>query len=382
LIDAQTDTVLWKGDYNRAMTNLVALQSEIASDVSNKLRAKLSGTEQNQVAKNYTTNTDAYQLYLKGRFYWNKRTEADIKRSIEYFNQAIALDPAYALAYAGLADAYGVLPSYTSDPPPGETYPKARTAALKALEIDAELAEPHAALGVVLHEFDWKFAEAEREFKRAIELNPNYASAHQWYGEYLANMGRFDEAIAEAKRAQQLDPLSLIVNTGLGFIYHFARRYDEAIAQYQKTLEIDPNFSFAHGQLAEAYIAKGMCEEAIEAGRKVRLLRGLPPELVETRTAILNEACRRSGLRGFHQKAIELELEAARKNNTQIGPTVLAFYQVRMGNKEQALGSLEKGFETRENYLRLVQLKTDPCWELLRAEPRFQELLRKVGFPQ
>ena len=383
LVDPKTENVIWSEQYARKQADLVSLQSEIARDVSNKLRTRLSGAEQNQITKNYTENTEAYQLYLKGRYYWNKRTEADIKRSIDYFNQAIALDPTYALAYAGLADAYQVLAVYARAPlTPEETYLKARAAAQKALEIDATLAEPHAALGVVLHEYDWNFPEAEKEFKRAIELNPNYASAHQWYGEYLMNMGRFDEAIAEAKRAQELDPLSLIINTMVGRAYYAARRYDEAIQKYRKTLEMDSNFPVARGDLAEVYFEKGMYEEAIEEKRKQRIIEGATPEQLEKGLAMVKEVYRKSGARAFWQKIIELEQEGARKRNTEISPVVLADYQVRMDDKEQALDLLEKAFASSERDLGLVQLKANPVWEPLHTDPRFQDLLRRIGLPQ
>jgi tetratricopeptide (TPR) repeat protein len=192
LVDVKTETALWSGDYNRSMTNLVALQSEIVRDVSNKLQLKLSGADEQKLTKNYTANTEAYQLYLKGLFYWNKRAPKDLQKSIEYFQQAIALDPNYALAFAGLADAYSLLANFGGAPPP-EAKPKAREAALKALSLDNDLAEAHAALGGILDDYDHNFAGAEREYKRAIELNPNYATAHQWYGELLARLGKHEE---------------------------------------------------------------------------------------------------------------------------------------------------------------------------------------------
>jgi tetratricopeptide (TPR) repeat protein len=271
LIDVQKDTLIWKGDYYRSMANLVALQSEVARDVSSRLKSRLSGADVAKVEKGYTANPEAYRLYLQGRFYWNKRNEADLKKSIEYFDQAIAIDPAYALAYAGLADVYQVMTNYAANPRPEETYPKARVAAQKALEIDPKLAGPHAALGVVLHEYEWNHAEAEKEFKQAIEIDPNYASGRQWYGEYLSNMGRFDEAIAEQKRALELDPLSPIISVTLGNAYRADHRYDDAIAQYQKALEIDPKFPNAHGNLVATYFLKGMYEQAIDDVRKRRL---------------------------------------------------------------------------------------------------------------
>ncbi|MCA1637580.1 MAG: protein kinase [Acidobacteria bacterium] len=215
LVDARNENVIWSEQYNRKQTDLVSLQTEIARDVSNKLKTKLSGTDEKKLSKNYTENTEAYQLYLKGRYHWNKRTGADVRKSVEYFQQAIDKDPTYALAYAVLAEAYILIPNYTNTPP-HDAFPKARAAAEKALEIDETLAEAHNALADILYEYDWKFAEAEREFKRAIELNPNYATARHWYAEYLLVLGRNEEAIAEVKRAQELDPLSLIINSMVG----------------------------------------------------------------------------------------------------------------------------------------------------------------------
>ena len=382
LIDAQTENVIWSENYNRKQGDLTTLQSEIARDVSGKLRTKLSGADQNQIAKSYTTNADAYQLYLKGRFYWNKRTKDDIKKSIEYFDQAIALDKNYALAYAGLADAWQVLPSFTNDPPAEEAYPKARIAAQKALEIDPALAQPHAALGVVLHEYDWKFAEAESEFKKAIELDPNYASAHQWYGEYLKHMGRFDEAIAESKRAQELEPLSIIIHMMSGRAYYAAKQYDEAIVQYQKSLEIDPNFQGALVSLAEVYLFKGMFEEAINIDRKLDLAAGVPPEVVEKRVKALEDAHRRSGAKGYWETNLQIAKDVAQKHNVELPPGVLAFVHMNMGNGEEALSFLEQAFEKTRHDKFLIGLKANPVWEPIRGEPRFRALLRKIGLPE
>ena len=382
LLDAVTENVIWSGKYDRKQADVVSLQSEIARDVSNKLKTKLSGAEVAKVEKGYTANPEAYRLYLQGRFYWNKRSEPNLKKSIEYFDQAIALDPAYALAYAGLADAYGVLPSNTDDSRPDETYPKARAAAQKALEINPNMAEPHATLGYVLHEYDWKHAEAEKEFKRAIEIDPNYPSAHQWYGEYLMNMGRSDEAIAELKRALELDPLSPVLNVVLGNLYFNSNRVDDAIAQYQKTIEIDPAFASAHNNLSNAYFLKGMYEEGIEEQRKRLLLLGRPPEQVEKNSAELKEAYRRSGARGYWQKVLENATENARATNGKIDPLNLAYFQLGMGNQEDALETLEKAVSSGPHYTKLVMLKTSPQWAPLRAEPRFKELLRKVGLPE
>jgi len=382
LLDAVTENVIWSGKYDRKQADVVSLQSEIARDVSNKLKTKLSGADVAKVEKGYTANPEAYRLFLQGRFYWNKRTEADIKKSIEYFDQAIALDPSYALAYSGLADAYGVLPNYTVDSPPEESYPKARTAAQKAMEIDSDLAEPHATLGYVLHEFDWKHAEAEKEFKRAIELDPNYPSAHQWYGEYLKNMGRFDEGIAEIKRALELDPLSPIIYAALATAYRDDHRYDDAIAQYQKSLEIDPDFSLARTNIARLYISKGMYEQAIDEDRKARLSRGDSSEQVENDTTAAREAYRKSGERGYWQWALERSEKNARARNREVSPFVIAHCQLGMGNKEDALVALEKALASGKRYTGFFTLKSNPGWDPLRAEPRFKALVRKVGLPE
>ena len=382
LLDAVTENVIWSGKYDRKQADVVSLQSEIARDVSNKLKTKLSGADVAKVEKRYTPNPEAYRLYLQGRFYWNKRSEVNLNKSIEYFNQAIALDPAYALAYAGLADAYGVMPSNSIEQRPDETYPKARAAAQKALEIDPGLAEPHATLGYVLHEYDWKHAEAEKEFKRALEIDPNYPSAHQWYGEYLMNMGRPDEGIAEVKRALDLDPLSPLFNMVLANLYLNSNRVDDAIAQYQKTLEIDPAFAPAHNNLSNAYFLKGMYEEGIEEQRKRLLLLGRPPEQVEKNTVELKDAYRGSGERGFWQKMLEIVRQNNQAGNREIAPLTLAYYQLVMGNQEDALETLEKAVTSGPHYTNFVRLKTNPQWTPLRAEPRFKELLRKVGLPE
>jgi tetratricopeptide (TPR) repeat protein len=292
LVDAQTENVIWSDQYNRRQADLVSLQSEIAGDVSAKLRTKLSGTDAQKIAKNYTANPEAYQLYLKGRFYWNKRTGEALNKSIEYFNQAIEKDPSYALAYSGLADAYVVLPG-NSAASPQESFPKAKVAAKHALELDDQLAEAHASLASALFLHDWNFSEADKEYRRAIALNPNYPTAHQWYGEtYLVRMGRFEEAIAEVKRAQELDPLSQIINADVGDTYILARQYDQAIEQLRKTIEMDQNFYQAHWYLGIAYEMKGSFPKAIAELQKARQLNDNPRVL-----ALLGHAYAVSGER-------------------------------------------------------------------------------------
>ncbi|MGH9820495.1 MAG: protein kinase domain-containing protein, partial [Pyrinomonadaceae bacterium] len=261
LIDTSTENVLWSEQYDRRQADLVTLQSEIARDVSQKLQSKLSGADEQKIAKAYTADPEAYQLYLKGIFYWNKRTPDSLKKSVEYFNQAVAKDPGYGRAYAGLSLAYVLLPEYFACTPQ-DCYPKAIAAARRALELDGTLAEAHAALGLAFTD-QFKFADARQEFQQAIKLNPNYATAHQWYADNLCVTGRFDEAIAEAKRALELDPLSLIINENLAEFYGYAGQYDKAIEQEKAALEIDPNFAIAHSDTGTAYEMKGMYAEAL-----------------------------------------------------------------------------------------------------------------------
>ena len=249
LVDTQTENVLWSEQYNRKQADLVSLQSEIASDVSSKLKLKLSGADAQKVAKTYTTDPEAYRLYLQGRFYWNKREEKDFRQAIEYFNQAVAFDPNYALAYVGLADSYALLSAF-GFMPPTEAIPKARDFARRASSLDVSLAEPHATLGYALVQYDYDFAGSEREYQRAIELNPNSAMAHQWYGELLSYVGRFDEAQAEYRRALEIEPLSLPINWEYGRFLYNARRFEEALVQLKKTIELDPGFARAHRTLS------------------------------------------------------------------------------------------------------------------------------------
>src|SRR5438093_6171459 len=262
LVNARTGDQIWGEQYNRKTTDLAALQSEIARDVSNKLRTKLSGAEEQRVTKSYTANSEAYQLYLKGRFYWNKRTLDDFNRAIPYFQQAIDKDPNYALAYSGLADSYALLSVFEG--PPKEWMPRAKAAAMKALALDDNLPEAHTSLAQIIAYYDWDFAGAEREFRRAIELNPNYATAHHWHAENLSSLQRHNEALSEIRRALELDPLALITNRVYGDLLLNARRYDEAIEQYRKTIEMDPNFPTTHAFLGRAYEARQLYDQAVK----------------------------------------------------------------------------------------------------------------------
>jgi len=368
LIDTTTENVLWKESYNKPMANLIALQSEIARDVSNKLKTKLSGADEQRLAKNYTENTEAYQLYLKGRFYWNKRTGKDLQKAIEYFQQAIDVDPNYALAYAGLADAYALLSPYLAAPP-REVMPKAREAAQKALTLDDQLVEAHTALGLILNTYDYDFAGAEREFKRAIELNPNYATAHQFYGELLMYLDRREDADAEFRRAVELDPLSLIINRQYGESLLYARKYEASIVQFKKTLDLDSNFAAARVSLSVAYQLTGKHPETIEEYAKFQELIG-----EKQNAALIRQSFAEGGWSGFLRTMIG---ETRLSNAT---PYTLATWYTMLGKKDKAFEELNKSYEIREYFL--VLLKVDPRFDDLRSDQRFQDLLRRVGFPQ
>jgi tetratricopeptide (TPR) repeat protein len=282
------------------LTDIFGIESEIATKIANTLQAKLTGSERHAVASRPTENAEAHQLYLKGRFFWNKRTSDGIKKSIEYFDQAIQKDPTYALAYAGLADAYVILPNY-SKALGKETYPKAKAAATKALELDDTVAEAHVSLATVRFWHDWA-AGAEPEYKRGLELSPNYATGHQWYSIYLSTRGRHQEAISEMTKAQELDPFSLIINTELGLPYLYAHQYDQAIAHFQKAIEMDPNFAFVHFALAEAYDRKGRYKEALAEHDKAVALAGEPSQPWLTMTGLLKDTYKTLGRKAIGRR--------------------------------------------------------------------------------
>ncbi|MEK7832819.1 MAG: protein kinase, partial [Acidobacteriota bacterium] len=280
LIDVARASQLWGEEYRRKLTDIFALQDEIAEEISQKLRLQLSGEDRQRLRKRYTDNTAAYHLYLKGRYYVGKRTPEWIRKGVEHFQQAIDLDPNYALAYSGLAEAYGFLASSTGGQPPRDAYPLAKAAAMKALELDDSLGEAHCSLGFFRLFYDWDFPAAEAEFKRAIELSPNFANAYDGYGFYLKAVGQYEAAEAACKRAQELEPLSLFMTLSLGWVYYFARRWDEALAQSRKVLEMDPNFGFAYWHRGVVFIQQQNFTEAINAFRKALNLSGGIPTFI------------------------------------------------------------------------------------------------------
>jgi serine/threonine protein kinase/tetratricopeptide (TPR) repeat protein len=372
LVDVNTETALWSGDYNRSMTNIVSLPGEIARDVSSKLRLKLSGADEQRLAKNYTANPEAYQLYLKGRYHLFKLTPPEIQTGVSYFNQAIAIDPNYALAYVGLANAYRSF-SLSLDMPSTEVFPKAKAAAQKAVEIDDTLADAHAVLGVTIFWYDWDWKAAENQFKRALELNPNSEDSHWAYAGLLSTTGRHAEGLAEIKRARELDPLSPIINATEGLNLINAGQTDEALATFQKTFELAPNFWLAHMFASSAYIEKGMYPEAIAEARKARELSASSQPI-----AYLGYALAKSG----KQAEARGLLEELLKLSTQryVPPYHIALIYNGLGARDETLAWLERGFEQRDP--KMVFLKVEPKWNNLRADPRFQDLLRRVGFPQ
>ncbi|HET8674624.1 MAG TPA: protein kinase [Blastocatellia bacterium] len=368
LVDAGDNSQVWGKQYNLNMAELLSVQEEIARLVTEKLRLRMTGEQKKRLTKTHTDSTEAYQLYLRGRYHWNKRTEEGLKRGIEYFDQAIEKDPTFALAYAGLADCYALLTEYSTIPP-AESRQKAKAAAMRALEIDDTLAEAHTSLAAV-HEYDWNWAEAEREYRRAIEMNPNYATAHHWYAIFLGGRARFDEGLREIRRAQELDPLSLIINTGLGRLLYNARRNDEAIAQLKKTLEMDPAFPEAHFQLALAYEAKRMYGEAL---REFELSR----ELYKDPTMI-GWSGRVYALMGNRDQALKVAEELKQTSKERyVSPYMLAIIYTALGDKEQAYEWLDRVYAERSYYV--TWLKVDPVFDGLRADPRFIDFLRKVG---
>ncbi|HEX5889578.1 MAG TPA: protein kinase [Pyrinomonadaceae bacterium] len=372
LVDVRDNKQLWGEKYERKLSDMLSVKREIAREITNNLRPTLSGVDRSLADKQHTTNAEAYQLYLKGRFYWNKRTPPDFQKAIGFFEQAIDHDPNYALAYTGLADSYALLTAYTAEQS-DVVMPKAKAAALKALELDGRLAEAHASLGQIAAYYDYDFPTAEREYRRALELNPNYATAHQWLAEHLASMKRFDESLAEIRRALELDPLSIIINRIYADILVDARRFDEAIEQFHKTIELDPNFATAHFFLGRAYEAQGMYDKAVNEYNKSAALTGFPPDQL----AKMNDAFATAGWRGFVRAVLDYALN---DKNTKTPPFVMAGYYTRLGQKEEAIAWLQKGYEQRD--FRMTMLSVDFGFDSIRSDPRFVDLVRKIGLPE
>ena len=369
LINVDTQEHLWSEDYDRELQDVFVIQSSVAQQVALALKVELLTGEKQQMDKRPARNLEAYTLYLKGRYCWNKFSEEGLQTSIAYFRQAIDKDPTYALAYTGVAASYGVLGvNYL---PPLEAFPKAKAAVESALAIDAELPEVHVLWGAIKVFFDWDWAAAERELKRALEINPNDASAHELYAYCLEVMGRPKEALAEIQLAHELDPLSLVINCDVGIRFYFARRYDLAIEQYQRTLEMEPDFPIAHVWLGRAYEQKGMYQEAVSAYQKQVFILSGDGE----RAAALGHAYTVSGLTGVLQQ----QLNELKQLSTQryVAPLDIASIYARLAEHEQAFEWLEKAYE--ERFSLMPWLKLDPRFDGLHSDSRFVALLKKIG---
>jgi len=373
LIQLRQPTQMWEQQYDRDLNNLLMLQTEIAQEIANEINLTLSkGTNQRSVlaASRAPSVYEAYDLYLEGRYFWNKRTARGLRRASEYFQKAIEKDPSYARAYAGLADTYALMSGYNVIPPL-ESMPKARAAAEAAVRLDEGLAEAHNSLAVIAQNYDWDWRTAEKEYRRAIELDPNYATAHHWYAEHLALMGRFDEAFAEIERARELDPVSLIIATDRGAILYFSRRYDLAIAQFRAVLDMEPNFPRAH-MLTFSYAQKGKNAEALEDLEKWRQVDDNP-----WRPMMLAYVYGHSGQQAKAQRAMKGLWELNRRH--KLDPIMAAVAYVGMGDNERSLDWLEKAYADHSSSL--TALKVDPIYDPLRSAPRFQELLGRMAFP-
>jgi TolB-like protein/Tfp pilus assembly protein PilF len=373
LVDATTGAQLWGAGYERKISDVIAVKQAIAREITERLKLKLSGEEQRRLVKRDSTNPEAYQFYLRGRYFWNKRTPDGIKRAFEQFQQAIESDPNFALGYVGLADSYTALTFYNFAAP-RETMPKAKESAMKALELDDTVAEAHASLAHILMNYYWDWSTAEKEFKRSIELKPDYATAHQWYAiHYLTARGRLEEALQEMKKALELEPASLVMNTFMGATLYYAGRYDEAIDQCRRTIEMDPNFAVAHWHLGLAYEQKQSFDAAIEEFQRAISLSGGSPLM----TAALGHAYAKSQKTYEANKTLN-ELSEQSKQE-YVSPLEIAAIYVALGDNEKAFQLLEEAYADRSFHL--VNLNVSPRFESIRSDLRFQDLIRRVGLP-
>jgi len=371
LIHAASDSHLWAADYDRELRDVLDLQSEVARAIAEEIRIKITPAEQRLLVPKRIVAREAVDNYLQGRYFYNRRTEQDMRKAISYFESAINADRNYAQAYAGLADCYNQLgTAMIGVMPPLEARRTAETAARKALEIDNEVAEAHAALGYVNY-FNWNWATAEEEFKRSIELNPNYASAHSQYAHYLVARERIDEALAEINRAQELDPLSLSISTSRGFILENARHYEEAIEQLRRVITIDPNHYQANWFLGLTYLANGQIDQAIATSEKAVAVSGRAPAALGVLGLAYGVAGRKREANQILNELLQLQKQR------YVTPMALSYVYIGLGNKDQAFSWLEKGYQERSNHLAFF--KVSPTVDSLRSDPRFADLLRRTG---
>jgi TolB-like protein/DNA-binding winged helix-turn-helix (wHTH) protein/Flp pilus assembly protein TadD len=382
LIRVSDQTHLWAQNYERELHDLLLIENELGKAIARQVQINLTPQQETDLSKMRTVSPEAYDLYLKGRFYWNQRNPAAIKESIGYLQQATAKDPNFALAYVGLADAYNIgniLGVYSAK----NSLPEAKAAATKALELDPSLAEAHAALGVVKSHYDFDLPGAQKEFLTAIELNPNSAYAHLFYSNcYLAPIGRMSEAIAENQRALELDPLSLPINNFMGMTYMFAENYEKADQQFQHTIAMDPTFPLAHLYFSWLLVTMGRYEESIEENQKSELLSGSSPEDAAAEAAMMLQAFKTGGENGFYQKNLERTLQMLTQSGGQsAGPAGIASAYALAGDKDSAFKWLNKAYAERDGQ-DIMLLKCVPPFKSLHGDPRFSDLLRRLGLPE
>ncbi len=375
LIEASSDRHLWARSYERDLKDVLALQDEVARDIAEQIRIKLTPKERTLLTEAHAIDPEAHDAYLRGRYWWSKRDAEGEWKGLDYFQRAVAKDPDYALAYVGVADSFVVL-GHHGHLPPQEALPKAKEAAMKALELDPSLAEAHTSLAIVKQSYDWDWSGAEREFKEAIALNPNYATAHHWYSHYLVAMGRLDEALNELERARDLDPFSIPINDFLGMTLYYARRYDDAVRQFRRGLEMHPDRVEFHEGIANIYEQKKMFAEAFGEHQQVLSLNK------DTQTAAaLEQAYQRFGYRGYLGKRIqslEESLQHAPKSDVFTVLFLAHMYAV-LNDEAHALSCLERAYDQRNPWLLNVQV--DPAMDSLRSSPRFRDLVRRIGLP-
>jgi TolB-like protein/DNA-binding winged helix-turn-helix (wHTH) protein len=373
LIRVADGSQLWGEQFHRKLSEILAVQGEIAREISEKMRLRLTGEDEQLLTKRYTENVEAYRLYLRGRYFWNKVTREGLEKSLEYYNQAIEKDPNYALAYAGLADTY-VLASFFAMLSPAESYDKGKEAVTRALELDNNLAEAHIVLGRILIWYEWNWPAGEAAFLRAIELSPNSPMTHQWYGHALAVIGRFDKSLAELRRAQELDPLSLSIGEEIATALLFAGRYDETITQIRRILDIDPRFAFAYIDLSIALAQTGKSQEAITELQKALSLENEHVFLL----SLMGFTYARMGGKEKAEDIIRQLKELSRRK--YVSPQHIARVYVGVGDRDQAFEWLEKAYQGRD--YNVPYLRVDPTFESLRSDPRFASLVRRVGLGQ
>jgi tetratricopeptide (TPR) repeat protein len=372
LVRVSDGSQLWGQQYNRKLSDILQVQQDISRQVSEQLRLKLTGEEKKRIQNTYTKNTEAYQLYLKGRYYWNRRTGTGLKKAVEYFKKAVELDPNYALAYAGLADCYALFSRYDVGAPK-EFFPLAKKAATVALKIDPSLAEAHVSLAYEIQLYEWDWSGTEKEFKKGLEIDPKYASGHQWYSEFLLSLNRREEAIQEAKKAQELDPLSLQINSNLSLTYYMARQYDLAIDQAKRTLELDPNYARGLYRLGKSLIMKGRYEEAVSTFQKAL-------SVSEDATYLSGLGCAYAASNKKQDALKIIEQLNERSKNRYVSAYNIALIYIVLGDKENSFKYLEKALSERDDWLQ--QIGMEPLWDPLRSDSRYKDILRKMNFPQ